>query len=895
MAVTVLFLLLVCLFAGFAEASTSLSWFDFYDEKGIPGFNDEVISNINAEECARRCLVGTSTVPSGSCLSFEYDHQIGRCILSRSTKDTPGAVLADSDPPSRFDYYHRRDSPHPCTCDFDTDLCQYTQDTTDDFDWTRNSGRTPTGGTGPTGDHTTGSGHYMYIESSQNTGRREGDIARLISPTYLLFSGSQCLLFWTYMYGVFPESQGGCPSSGCVGTLRVSVNAGGTTTEIWSRSGNQGNQWFSVAVSIPVTGSYQVIFEGVKGGNAHGDIAIDDVSILQGACPDVDECVPREGRGPCDQLCTDNVGGFSCSCNDGFTLHQDGLTCNGVQCPTLTAPENGAVNGTGNSYQDEVQFTCNHGYQLIGDSSRTCQADGTWTGADPTCIGPADITPTSVRTSALSSTEIRLTWSLDNYAEQVQGYILSVQQDGTNDNTSIGLGQVSSLSWTVGDLTPYTYNDFWIVATFGDLQSDRSEVVRQRTMPGVPTMPQNVRLANLSWSELRVTWDEPDNFYGPKRGYVIKLYTSSVSDVVQNGIDVGQDHTQHSFSGLEAANSYTVEVRANNGRNTGPPGNATARTSDGFPSSPTNIIRQEEGTHCDISWSSPAVPRGDIIGYNVHVQWYHRIDDGERQRGEYVMKSTKSTSIRLLKSTKTEILDLLPNSVYTITVTGFTYTGEGNFSQTVTCTVPEGKPSKPESPKLPGGTKVDSTTFPLQVKPAPERNGPIGCYHVVVVKSSSTNNIPDPEMLQPDKTLQEAKNPGNDAIAYIAMALTPDAVGESTTVTVGDGRVTSCNPQHGGRKRRALTSADVYNLEYTNSPLEPGSSYTASVRAYGPDDGEQPYFSASQYMDPVSTAAEKREGIPALLVGIIGLGVVSAVLLVALVAAIAVIVVQKRK
>jgi len=79
--------------------------------------------------------------------------------------------------------------------------------------------------------------------------------------------------------------QGGCPSSGCVGTLRVSVKAGGTTTEIWSRSGNQGNQWFSVAVSIPVTGSYQVIFEAVIGSYFEGDIAIDDVSILREACP----------------------------------------------------------------------------------------------------------------------------------------------------------------------------------------------------------------------------------------------------------------------------------------------------------------------------------------------------------------------------------------------------------------------------------------------------------------------------------------------------------------------------------------------------------------------------------------------------------------------------------
>ncbi|XP_019631238.1 PREDICTED: MAM and LDL-receptor class A domain-containing protein 1-like [Branchiostoma belcheri] len=163
--------------------------------------------------------------------------------------------------------------PPDSPCDFDSDLCGYTQGTADDFDWTRDSGGTPTGLTGPTVDHTTGT------------------------------------------------------SSGQVGTLKVSVKDGGMTTDIWTRSGNQGNQWFSVAVSIPATGSYQVIFEGVRGINAHGDIAIDDVSITQGACPDVDECVPRGGRGPCSQICTNTVGSFFCSCNVGYTLNQDGLSC----------------------------------------------------------------------------------------------------------------------------------------------------------------------------------------------------------------------------------------------------------------------------------------------------------------------------------------------------------------------------------------------------------------------------------------------------------------------------------------------------------------------------------------------------------------------------------------
>lgn len=48
--------------------------------------------------------------------------------------------------------------PSPASCDFETDLCGYENDklyNTDDFDWIRRSGRTPSVGTGPPTDHTT--------------------------------------------------------------------------------------------------------------------------------------------------------------------------------------------------------------------------------------------------------------------------------------------------------------------------------------------------------------------------------------------------------------------------------------------------------------------------------------------------------------------------------------------------------------------------------------------------------------------------------------------------------------------------------------------------------------------------------------------------------------------
>ena len=43
-------------------------------------------------------------------------------------------------------------------CDFETSICGYTQDKTDDFDWTLNGNSTGSVGTGPATDHTTGSG-----------------------------------------------------------------------------------------------------------------------------------------------------------------------------------------------------------------------------------------------------------------------------------------------------------------------------------------------------------------------------------------------------------------------------------------------------------------------------------------------------------------------------------------------------------------------------------------------------------------------------------------------------------------------------------------------------------------------------------------------------------------
>ena len=41
----------------------------------------------------------------------------------------------------------------------------------------------------------------------------------------------------------------------------------------------------------------------------------------------------------------------------------------------------------GNNYNSVVSYACNSGFRLVGSATRTCQADGTWSGEHPRCIG----------------------------------------------------------------------------------------------------------------------------------------------------------------------------------------------------------------------------------------------------------------------------------------------------------------------------------------------------------------------------------------------------------------------------------------------------------------------------------------------------------------------------
>ncbi|XP_046559779.1 MAM and LDL-receptor class A domain-containing protein 1-like [Haliotis rubra] len=228
------------------------------------------------------------SVTTGACSSDVTPNAARPTVTQKPTSTAPQSTTGTKATPKPTGTTVAPSSkPAADKCNFeDNIICGFSQDHSDDFDWTKHEGPTSSFGTGPSSDHTYGTrlGHYMYIESSAP--RRPGDVARLNSFILTGPTSPSCLTFWYHMYGI------------SIGSLNVYVMRNGARgSPLWHLSGNQGNSWKVAKVSLSTVSSntsYQIVFEGTVGAGYSGDIAIDDFSVTTGACSS--DVIPKAAR-----------------------------------------------------------------------------------------------------------------------------------------------------------------------------------------------------------------------------------------------------------------------------------------------------------------------------------------------------------------------------------------------------------------------------------------------------------------------------------------------------------------------------------------------------------------------------------------------------------------------
>jgi hypothetical protein len=96
------------------------------------------------------------------------------------------------------------------------------------------------------------------------------------------------------------------------------------------------------------------------------------------------DCDASASRCVENAVCADGEAGVTCTCAEGF--EGEGTTeCLPVDCGGLDTPENGSLVVDATTFGSMATYECGVGFTIVGDAERTCQADGTWSGTEPFC------------------------------------------------------------------------------------------------------------------------------------------------------------------------------------------------------------------------------------------------------------------------------------------------------------------------------------------------------------------------------------------------------------------------------------------------------------------------------------------------------------------------------
>ena len=242
------------------------------------------------------------------------------------------------------------ESQTPCTigATFCTDPCPalaapWVNDTNDGSDWFGESGPTPSNGTGPSGDHTTGTGVYLYVEASGGTGC-EGQVANLISPPLELGAASNPVArFWYHMQGA------------AMGTLHVDVSSNAGVTwdmdVVPTMTGSSGWQEAVVPLTAYIGQTVLIRLRAITGSSFELDIAIDDFQVTQ------------------ESVCGDGMLEAPEVCDDGNTMDGDGCS---ADCLSDETCGNGIVDAATGEVCDDGNTMDGDGCSALCDSDETC-------------------------------------------------------------------------------------------------------------------------------------------------------------------------------------------------------------------------------------------------------------------------------------------------------------------------------------------------------------------------------------------------------------------------------------------------------------------------------------------------------------------------------------------
>ncbi|XP_028288906.1 MAM and LDL-receptor class A domain-containing protein 1 isoform X2 [Parambassis ranga] len=231
----------------------------------------------------------TPPPPEGSCSPGFLPCENGRCFTSGQSCDFTDDCSDGTD-----------EKNCGTSCSFENGRCGWKSSLADIFDWTLGTGSFQS--IRPPYDHTfmNETGHFVYLEATP-VGLK-GDKAHIRSSVWKESSAICKLSFWYYI------------SHKASGTIRLLIKTENDLSEVWNKTGHQGNKWNRAEVPLRKLRNFEVIFEGIRSWDVSGGAALDDLEFIDCApsavesvsCPAVTDFTCHSGHCIESHLVCDN-------------------------------------------------------------------------------------------------------------------------------------------------------------------------------------------------------------------------------------------------------------------------------------------------------------------------------------------------------------------------------------------------------------------------------------------------------------------------------------------------------------------------------------------------------------------------------------------------------------
>lgn len=392
----------------------------------------------------------------------------------------------------------------------------------------------------------------------------------------------------------------------------------------------------------------------------------------------------------------------------------------------------------------------------------------------------------------VNTTQVYLNWTVQAFNSPIESYVIMNSIDGVNFiQHTVDKIDKNSTNFLVNGLNASTAYRLKLEVKTEFGQSQNPSFVNVTTLSKEPIFVPNISINGFSATSVTIGWAPPPaeiadliHYYeltAKKKGdnqSTFKSCQSRDSNNLPYMFDNLQPHTTYVFQ-VQACSEFT--------KTCGPMSEEMeAATLDGVPGKPSNISTSCSVDYLNLTWSTPINPNAEIKGYTVEITGNAVFKDrkGQERKATWGPLSKFTTNA----STSVRVNDLAPNTVYTVRVSAMTRTRRRGDEAVDNCTTKTTVPDVPPKPRWRKILQNDTYMFKMFMPRISERNGPICCYRIYMVRLPphiDWKNVPNPNGI-PVFDYETVHKNGNILGAYITDIFSNNNFPSDSELVLGD-------------------------------------------------------------------------------------------------------------